>query len=262
MKVQSTRNYSLFTTDITNRPIDTRRAIASQKKIRKSMEKYGFLPFPLLVKRTGDKLKVLDGQNRLAVATSLALPVFYVETDRDDIVIADCAAGQSPWNVNDYVGSFAKQGNREMQTLLDFAAQHKLPVARAASLLAGDCAHSGNVQGQIKAGKFRVRDLEYAHRVARIVSAVAQLAPWARSANAAGAISRFVRVAEFSDDRMMKAVRAHPHLLRNTPDIEGLSEMFEAVYNHAFRSPIPLAFRAKEEAKKRSDFGAKKARAA
>jgi len=254
MKVHQTRNYSLFTTDITNRPIDTRRAIASQKKIRKSMEKYGFLPFPLLVKRTGDKLKVLDGQNRLAVATSLALPVFYVETEREDIIIADCAAGQSPWNVNDYVGSFAKQGNREMQTLLAFATEHKLPVARAASLLVGDSAHSGNVQKQIKEGKFRVRDLEYAHRVARMVSVVAQFAPWARSANAAGAISRFVRVAEFSDERMIRAVKSHPHLLRNYPDIEGLSEMFEAVYNHASRSPIPLAFRAKEEAKKRADF--------
>lgn len=258
MKVYQTRNYSLFTTDITNRPIDTRRAITSQKKIRKSMEKYGFLPFPLLVKRTGDKLKVLDGQNRLAVATSLSLPVFYVETDRDDIVIADCAAGQSPWNVTDYVGSFAKQGNSEMQTILDFAAEHKLPVARAASLLAGDGAHSGNVQKLIKSNHFHVRDLEYAHRVARIVSAVAQFAPWACTANAAGAISRFVRVPEFSDERMIKAVNAHPHLLRNQPTIEALSSMFEDVYNNALRQKIPLAFRAREEAKKRQDIGSKK----
>lgn len=256
MKIQQTRNYSLFTTDITNRPIDTRRAIASQRKIRNSMQKYGFLPFPLLVKRTGDKLKVLDGQNRLAVATSLGLPVLYIETERDDVVIADCAAGQSPWSVADYVGSYAKQGNADMQALLDFSNEHKLPVARAASLLAGEAFHSGNIMKMVKGGKFQIRDLEYAHRVARIVNVVATIVPWARSTNAAGAVSRFVRVSEFSDDRLIQKVKAHPHMLKNQPSIETFSEMFAGIYNYAARTQIPLAFRAKEEARKRQDVGA------
>lgn len=245
MKVTQTRNYGMFTLDATNRPI-TERDTAKLKLLRASMQKYGFLPFPIMVRRIGQRLRIIDGQHRFSIAQELALPVLFVETERDDIVIAEAAAAQSPWAIFHYVASFAAQGREEYVKLLDFIKETGLPLSRAASLLAGEAAHSGNVQEQIRSGKFRVRDTVYARRVASILEVIKRYAPWAMHGLSTAAISRFVRVKEFDDAQMIKKIEAHPHMLRHCATLEMFSDMYDGIYNHMARSRIPLAFLAKE----------------
>lgn len=254
MKTTTTRNYSLFISDTSNRVItdkDKRRL----KLLRLSMKKYGFLPFPILVRRSGDKLKVIDGQHRLVVAQELGLQLMYIETDRDDIVISECAAGQSPWNIRDYVASNAARGNKHYQELLAFADEHSMPLARCATLLRGRVGDGGIGGAAVQDGNFVVKDRVFAERVATIVKVVAQFSKFARSSNSVAAIARFVRVPQFSDEQLMKRIAAHPHMLKNQPTLEAFSDMYEAIYNHASRSRIPLAFMAKEVASKRADLG-------
>lgn len=252
MKITQTRNYASFIFDVTNRLATTPRRISSQKKIRASMKEYGFLPFPLLVRRVGDKLKVLDGQNRLLVAKELGLPVYYVETERDDISISKCAEGQSPWNLSDYAGSFANQGNAAFQGLLSFVGEHQIPLAKAAALLNGEVANGANVNDSLKNGSFSIRDPKYAERVANLAQAVAAFVPWAKNSNSLGALSRFVRVSEFSDEQFINRVNTHSAYLKNQPTMQLFSEMYEEIYNHSSRSKIPLAFYATEVAASRS----------
>jgi hypothetical protein len=254
MKISSTRNYAQFTTDVTNRPI-TERDAPKLKLLKASMEKYGFLPFPILVKRSGERLRILDGQHRFAVAQELNLPVLWVETDRDDIIISETAAPQLPWNMHHYIASFSAQGDQEYQKLQIFAKESGLPLQKAASLLIGEISTSGNVNEMIRDGKFEVRDLHYARRVTAIVSVVKRHVPWALHSLSIGAISRFARVREFDDAQMIKKIETHPHLLRRCPTLEMFSEMYEEVYNHSARSRIPLAFLAKEEMAKRQKVG-------
>lgn len=248
MKTTTTRNYSLFISDKLNRVITDKDA-ARLQRLRASMQKYGFLPFPILVRRGGEKLVVIDGQHRLMVAQELGLPVIFVETERDDIVISECAAAQSPWSIYDYVASHAAQGRKAYQELLSFVEEHSMPVGRAASLLRG--ALNGNHQDTVKDGSFVIRDRAYADRVARLCSVISQHAAWAVTTNSIGALSRFVRVTEFDDDQFTKRVTAHPHLLRKQPTLQMFSEMYEAIYNHASRARIPLAFLANEVAAQR-----------
>jgi hypothetical protein len=252
MKIHTTRNYELFTQDVCNRPIDTPRQVSKQAKIRASMKKYGYLPFPILVRRIGNELRVLDGQNRLRVAQELGLQVQYVETNRDDITIADCAAGQSPWSLADYAGSWAAQGNHDMQSLLDFSADHKLTLQTAASLLHGDGANSSNVNDLVKSGKFRVRSIDYATGAAELVAAVARFVPWAHNKNSVGALARFLKVKEFNSNQFIQKVNAHPGMLRREATQDAFSEMYAELYNHASRSRIPLAFLATEAANARN----------
>jgi hypothetical protein len=255
MKTTTTRNYSIFISDKLNRVITDKDA-TRLKRLRASMQKYGFLPFPILVRRSGEKLIVIDGQHRLMVAQELGLPVVFVETDRADIIISECAAAQSSWNIHDYVASHAAQGNKAYQDLLSFAKEHAMPINRAASLLRGEGALNGNHRDAVKDGSFAVRDRPYADRVARLCAVVSRHADWSSSNNSIGALSRFVRVSQFDDDQFMKRVAAHPHLLRKQPTLQMFSEMYEAVYNHASRARIPLAFMANELASQRGDVGA------
>lgn len=257
MKTTTTRNYGLFISDKLNRVITDKDA-TRLKRLRDSMRKYGFLPFPILVRRSGEKLVVIDGQHRLMVAQELGLPVVFVETERDDIVISECAAAQSSWNIHDFVASHAAQGKKAYQDLLSFVEEHAMPINRAAALLRGEGALSGNHGGAVRDGTFAVRDRPYADRVARLCAVVSQHAAWASSSNSIGALSRFVRVREFDDDQFTKRVAAHPHLLRKQPTLQMFSDMYETVYNHASRSRIPLAFMANELASQRGDVGAKR----
>lgn len=254
MKISSTRNYKLFVHDNTNRPITARDA-TKLRLLRDSMRKYGFLPFPILVKRSGDRMRILDGQHRFAIAQELELPVLWVETDRDDIVIAETAAAQSPWSLFHYVASFAAQGREDYIRLQQFAGETGLPLAKAASLLAGETANSGNVNELLRDDKFRIRDLAYARRVASILEVLKRYVPWALHSLSIAAISRFARVEKFEDAHMIKKIETHPHLLRRCPTLEMFSEMYEELYNYMARTRIPLAFLAREVMAKRQQVG-------
>lgn len=254
MKISSTRNYAQFVHDGTNRPI-TERDAAKLKLLRASMQKYGFLPFPILVKRSGAHLRILDGQHRFAIAQELELPVLWVETDRDDIVIAETAAAQSPWALFHYVASFAAQGREDYIRLQQFAGETGLPLAKAASLLAGEAAHSGNVNDAIRDDKFRIRDMAYARRVAAILEVLKRHVPWALHSLSIAAISRFARVKDFDDAQMIKKIETHPHLLKRCATLEMFSDMYDELYNHMSRSRIPLAFLAREAMAKRAAVG-------
>jgi hypothetical protein len=260
MKTTSTRNYDMFVSDKFNRII-TQKDDRRLKRLRFSMKKYGFLPFPILVRRNGEKLIVIDGQHRLKVAQELGLPVLYIEAERDDIEISECAAAQSPWSTSDYVLSHAAQGKKDYQDLLEFAAEHSMPLNQAASLLRGDGSHAGNYYESVKQGSFVVRDRAYADRVARISGILASLVPWGNCNWSIGAISRFVRVKEFNDDQFIKRVKANHHLLVKQPTLEAYSEMYDAVYNYKSHTRIPLAFLAKESATERQDFSAQRRKA-
>jgi hypothetical protein len=250
MKISQTRNYSQFVHDATNRPI-TEKDRNNLRQLKRSMQKYGFLPMPILVRRSGDKLRIIDGQHRFSVAQELKLPVLYTETERDDIDISIPGGAQAPWKLSDHVMSKAAQGKAAYQQLRLFVEETKLPLSKAASILAGQTAKSGNVQKYIKEGTFKVSDENYAHRVANMVQAVKRFVPWAMHSQSINAISRFARVPEFDDSQFIKKVESHSHLLRHCATLEDFSEMYDAIYNHMTRSRIPLAFLAREAMAKR-----------
>lgn len=253
MKITQTRRYSDFVHDNLNRPI-TERDATKLRKLEASMRKYGFLPFPILVRRTGDKFKILDGQHRFAVAQKLDLALYFVETERDDIVIAECAAAQSSWRVFDYIATYATQGNKHYEQLIQFAKETELPLVQAAHLLFGET-NNGNVQKRIRDGKFVVKDVEYAMRVAGIVNAVRRHATWALNNLSVSALSRLVRVSDFSEEQFAKKCDTFPHLLNREATLEAYSTMYDKLYNHASRAPIPLAFLARQAAVSRSNLG-------
>jgi hypothetical protein len=80
-QIRCTRDYAIFVRDMENRRLRT----SEHKKLRQSMEKYGFLPcYPIVVKRDDvGRLHVKEGNHRLAFARELALCVYFVETAID-----------------------------------------------------------------------------------------------------------------------------------------------------------------------------------
>lgn len=246
MKIHQTRNYGLFTAHTSNRPIteERRRKLA---QIRDSMKEYGFLPYPILVKRTGEKLAIEDGQGRFQEAKALGLPVLYVENTRDDVDLQRVQAGQSSWSQRDCVATHAAKGQQDFNELLAFARVHHLPLGVSSGLLTGG-ASGANVSEKVRDGSFRVTDREFAAAVASILSALSARAGWARKSIVVQSVARLVRVKEFNASQFIRRIEAHPHLLRYLPTVDAQTDNFEEVYNYASKSGrIPLSFLVREE---------------
>jgi len=241
----------MFIRDEHNRAI-TERDNSKLRLLEASMQKYGFLPFPILVVRAGEKLKIIDGQHRFDTAKKLGLSVLFIETERDDIVIAECAAAQTPWNQFHYVATFASQGNKHYIRLLEFVKETGLPLSQSANMLGGEISTGTSAQKRIKFNRFVVRDEAYARRVAALVNAVRQQVPWALNSYCVAALSRFVRVPQFDDAHLIKKVQTAPHMLRRCSTVEMFSEMFSDLYNYGTQKRIPLSFMAKEQMIKRA----------
>lgn len=265
MKIKITRNYSEFVSDLMNRPLDETRQ-AKLRHLRESMQTQGFQPFPLIVRREGDKLHVLDGQCRLHVAEELKLPVMYVETDRP-FDIRKCGIAVAAWKFSDFVNTYVKQGNQDYQTLIDFSRETGLPLFRAAGLLGGYVNSDSRRSEKVAEGKFKVKDLDFAYRVSGLANAVAQhpaAAVWAKTTNSIAALSRFVTVAEFDDEQMKAKAAAHPHMLQRCGTLDQYSRMYEALYNFASRQKLNIHFLADQvaAARKLEGFSAEKRKVA
>lgn len=249
MKVQESKKYSQFKIDLTNRPINAQHV----KKLVVSIKKHGYLPaYPIMVARNGAAgFTVLDGQHRFEAAKALGLAIHFV-VHEGQISIPEINEPQSRWTNSDYIGSYANQGNADYHFLREFSARTKISPLRAASLLYGEMAASGNVSDALKAGKFKVRDVEYADRVASIVAVISKSTKWAATLECIGAISRLVRVSKFDDAIFIKRVEANRGMLTQQATIELYSKLFEEIYNMRNRNPVPLAFLANEEMRRRN----------
>lgn len=215
------------------------------------MKKYGYLPcYPIICYRDEKKrLKVKDGQHRLMIAESLGLPVYYlvldpgqvcsppitddgrVDYDLVDYDVAEVAAAQGPWTTKDYARTFAGQGLKAYQEVIDFAEQYGLSLGVAAALLAGLTDYA-NVRHAFIARLFRVKDRKWAEVVASLWSQLGALAPSIKRTPFLGACMAVCRVEEFDTGRMLENARRCREKLLPYSTRDAYLDMMENVYNY------------------------------
>lgn len=246
-KVQSTQNYALFTLSNENRELQ----IEKHKKLLESMRRYGFLQcFPIICYRNvNGQLVVKDGQHRLAIAEKLNLPVFWIEEVANfDVALVNCAS--MGWTLADYAHKFAANGIQDYQEGIDFAAQYKIPIGLAFSLLNGTTTFS-NTRDQFVSGDFRIVDRSWAENVASIYTQLIQMAPETKSARLVEACMSACRVPYFNPDRLIScAARCRDKLVPYSTRDAYLS-MLEEIYNYGQKRMVSLKLDALAAMRKR-----------
>lgn len=235
-KVAVTKNYRLFERSPDNRILNE----PKHKRLRKSMEEYGFIPaYPIVCIRNGDKhLVVRDGQHRLVFAESLGLSVYYmvVETDFD---ISRVNNTQVVWTPRNHAETFAAQGKGEYQAGLEFADRYHLPVATAFALLAGTaCFH--NVSQTFYDGTFKTKDRDWAEAVGSIYSHISSIAPRLRNARLIEACMAICRVHGFDVQRLIGGAERCREKLVPYATRDAYLDMLEAVYNYGRKQMVGL----------------------
>jgi hypothetical protein len=253
MRIHETKEYNRFKLTADNREVIERRVA----KLLPSMKAYGWLEsHPMLVRKSGDRYEILDGQGRFHAAKQLGLPVRFVVTTKQ-ISIAKINEGQSPWTLNDYCGSYAQQGNSGYHFLKEFQSRHGLPLMQCAQILRGGVALAGNANDAIRAGTFEPTNIEFAEHVALIVSQLCKAHACGRTSNFVTAVSRVLNVKTLDIQRLIERIVKNPELVTPRTTADAYVELIEVIYNFNVKAKrVPLAFMTREVmAKKRATFG-------
>lgn len=237
-QVRVTDDYNRFTVTKENRGI----VQGHVRKLARSMNEYGWIDsFPMMVVERGDKLEIRDGQNRFRAAQQLGIPVKYVLTENGQsaIPIAELNKYQKTWTIMDHCKSYANECDKDYQALLTFMAEENINLIAAVCLLSQGSPNTDT----LKNGNFKVRDLEWARKVAAHLRHLCKVMPW--SPNTANYVRVFVkacRVDAFDAGLFARKVEQNPEKVVNMATESGIAAMMEEVYNYRNRQPIPLAY--------------------
>lgn len=246
-----TREYKRFHFTRDNRPIDVVNLRPQHKRLRESMREYGFLPaFPLMVQVLNGKLYVKDGQHRLTFAEELGLDVYYVITEQD-ISIAKINQAQAGWTPRDYAMSFAAQGKHDYQQAIGFCDRYRIPVGVGFSMLRGTISKT-NIKAEFENGNYKVTNLVFAERVAKVFKALYEIKAQVRQQNMLHALWACCNVATFDEARLVQTAQKRPDLLQNLGTVENFLQLLEEIYNFARRTKEPLKFEAEQAMRERN----------
>jgi len=235
--ILTTKNYRMFHVSEDNRPLD----LSKRKSLRESMKTYGFLKsFPLsCFKKTERVLIVKDGQNRLALAEELGIPVHYIIEDVD-YDIATINNAQEKWTMKDYAMKWASQEKEPYVQLLGFIDFHAMPIGLGTALLCGQSHLSGDLMRRYKAGAYKISDYEFADRVASIYTQLIAMSSAIKSRNCLAAIIAAMRVSGFEPKRLLDGAKKRPEKLKSYSTRECYLEMIEDLYNFNRQKLVPI----------------------
>ena len=252
--IVETNNYGKFIINEFNRDV------VRKKKLKASMEKYGFHPgFPIIVVRVGERLKIIDGHHRFMVARELGITVFFLEFKEDEVPsMHELEGGKVPWSIGDYVTSFARCDKKPFVNLLEYHKATGIALSNAASMLMGQSAGSANYQEAIKEGTFKLGNQEHADVVADIViHCKTKGVQWASHGLFVQAISKISRARDFDAEVLKQKISRFHSFMEKQPNLERYMDMLDDIYNRQSRMKIPLKFQAEQAMRERQLSGMK-----
>jgi hypothetical protein len=248
-ELKSTTNYDLFEMHEFNR------SLHDNKILESSMRKHGFMPSCAIhcVKTTGGKMKVIRGHHRLHYAKRLGLQVWYIIDDTQTDLFDLEGSSTGVWSLRDFVDARAKAGDKGAQKVRDFHIETGIDLMTCCSLVGGESASSNNKQKQVKAGSFKIGNMQHAYEVARVVEHCKKLnVQFATVKPFVTAISAALRCGEVDINTLIHRLdQAAGNMMKRSTRDDYLDEL-ESVYNRGAKTKqIPLAHIAKNTMRKR-----------
>lgn len=254
-KLMSTKDYTRFELCQFNRNV------AKTKNLRESMKEHGFIPaYPIHCEAKGSKLLIKAGHHRFEVAQELWIQVFYVVSD-DTASIHELEKATNRWTVNDYLESHARCGSEDYEKLKQYQKQTGIPLGMCISMLSGESASSNNKLQSFKDGTFRISGQEHADQVSRVVLHCKSIGVDVNQ-NFVAALSRCLRVAEFSIDTFLTRASSNRSAFKKCRTVNEQMRNFEDIYNYKalHQNKLALCFLADQAMLSRSCLSTNKAK--
>lgn len=253
--IKTTTNYKLFSMMEQNRDVNLKDRKA--KNLAISMIDYGWLSsFPLMAKKDGDRLIVIDGQHRLAIASEYGIPVKYV-IENQDIDVAKLNDTSHAWTLPDYARKHAKTGNEDYQELLDYSEKYGISVAMSSGLLSGT-GHPGNVLVSLRLGTWKIKSRDQAYKLANCYQRLCGANEVFKKINALKILWACFHISYFDPERLVNGAIKRSAEIKPVTKMELFYELFEDLYNFGKRDKQPLKFDAEQAMRDRNPTIAKK----
>jgi hypothetical protein len=236
-ELKYTDDLSIFDVDPDNRDVDSKERVKKLLCVKNNMRKNGFQPDKAISVKTGEygRLIVRAGQGRLKCAKELGIGVYYIVNDDFNGCITEFEGTEAKWTVNDYVGVYQRKGIPSYNDLWLWSKRNEIPLVASASLLGGECARSGNMRQPISNGTYKIKDRQYADRVANIVNNCRRINPVPVNISFIDAVSRCCRVPYFIESILIDRIDENPTMFFKCGSSEKAVDMISALYNYRTR---------------------------
>lgn len=248
MKLQYTNNYGLFVPNDDQRKLDQNHA----KRLAQSMSKVGFIPSkPIQCYKRGENLVIVDGHHRYEAAKAIGSTIYYViEGQESQHMIAAENYLVKKWNKSDFVRTYANRGNPDYMELVKYSALSGLSLSAVCSMMSNEQASSGGNQSKaVSQGTWKIKDREQINAYITLKNKVNRKeVSHPRFLNA---WSKCFFTPEFDHNMFIHKLKINQGLITTCNNEDQALAMIEQIYNHKQSAKIPLAFLAKENAKRR-----------
>lgn len=231
-KVYATDNLDQFKTLQSNRELRGR-----VKKVKASIEKYGWINSPIVV---NEKYQVVDGQARLQACKELGCGLTYTIIPGLDVY--DCRilnSVQTDWNYQDYIFSYADQGIQDYRYLQQIVAKMKNEWGSYSLDVLGQMMGRSSGKADIKDGTAKMTMEQY-NEACKHISYVADFIPIMKSLKVGGetmtAALYFASrmMPEYAKERLLTAVTTRgKYVFTSKPGrIVDAIQCIDEVYNY------------------------------
>lgn len=247
-QIQTSSDYASFFSHENQQPVSGKH----WTKIAQSMNEIGWLASkPMTVVREGRKFRIVDGHHRFAAAVSLGIPLVFVVEDHEVLdKIGQLNYTVKKWTAMSFCKMYADQGMANYIELLEYI-KIGIPIQRAAAMLGGESASSGNVAKLIPSGDFKIKTRVMADSVASFLGAFPENTVIS-SLTFIDALSALLFVKEFDSSILKKKITQAPAMLTKCTDRDQALSMIEEIYNFRSHARIPLRHLALEGLRARS----------
>lgn len=234
VKVYATNNYSVFRMINGNRDLDDRKIKRIIKEIEAGNDMLQYYPIP--VKEVGERLDILDGQNRFYIDKKLKRPVYYilVAEEKSMLEIAKVNSNVEKWKPKDFINCYVQLGNENYEILKQFLDKYDISLSVSLIMLSTgepgtESAHN-SINDSFRSGTFEVKKLTEATQLAEECRFFKSFPNW-RSRAFVIAIYRIKKANLISLEDLVAAYKKRPEMLTEQANYKAYVNTLEQIVN-------------------------------
>lgn len=224
-KIYETTDYNKFKIITGNRSIDKKHVGKLKEQLKK-----GMLLTPANV---SSKMGVQDGQHRFTACMEMGKPFrYFIGADLSPEEIAEMNNTTKKWNNDNYVDTYATQGNENYRLYKAFRMQFPdFPHTCAIALLRNNSTRETQVETMFRNGTFAIHNWTKAVKVANILMDMKEFTPVYKRQGFILAILFLMEQKSFDMDRLMRKLTHKGQIIKDFAQKEDFIKILEEIYN-------------------------------
>lgn len=238
IQVHTTKDYSLFKTLNGNRDVNH----IHLSRLKDSMNKKHLTTIIMV----NEKFEIIDGQHRFLISQELNLPINYIISKNyglNEVQILN--ANMKNWQTVDYVNGYCDLGFKDYIIYRDFVNEYGFQSQVSILLLSGEDVNGAgkeNPSTRFKEGKFKVKDLDNANKMAEKIMMIEPYYKGYLRRSFVFALIGMFKNENFEFTEFIAKLKQQPTTMQDCTSRTQYKVLIEEIYNYRRRDKVNLRF--------------------